>query len=124
MTFNDIYEEAHRAGLKALTECKPIPIRVVEHANMLDDASPIIKDWGLIDGVCGYAWINVKPGTSRFARWLKENKKADTDTYYGGVTIWVRYGGQSLERKEAYAEAFADSLIKRGFHAINMSRID
>ena len=122
--FEKIYKEAHEAGLSALNKTKPTPIRAVQRANLLDDNSPIVMDYGTIPGVCGFAWINVKPGTSRFCRWLKKKGYGDTDGYYGGITIWVRYGGQTLELKEAYARAFADVLRKHNIDAYDMSRID
>ena len=44
---------------------------------------------------CGFAWVNVKPGTSKFAKWLKEKELASKDSFKGGVTIWVGDFNQS-----------------------------
>jgi hypothetical protein len=106
-----IVQEAEAAGIKALKECVPTPMTV--------------KGYGTYsEGVCGFAWINVKPGTSRFSRFLKETGKGKADYYYGGVTVWVHEGGQSMEMKQAYAKAYANVLISHGIKAIDMSRID
>jgi hypothetical protein len=76
------------------------------------------------EGVCGFAWVVIKPGTSKFARWLKENKLARRDEYYGGVTVRVSDYNQSYTRKSAYAHAFANVLRDAGIRAIDMDRLD
>jgi hypothetical protein len=68
--------------------------------------------------------VNVKPGTSAFAKWLKEKGYARTDDYYGGVTIWISAYNQSFVRKEAHACAMAESLREAGFNAYANSRLD
>jgi hypothetical protein len=119
-----LYEEAHAAGMKAGTECRPMPMRVEQHANMMDDNSPVVKSWNVPDGPCGFAWVNLKPARGRFASWCKKNGKGKPDSYYGGLTFWVREFGQSLERKEKYAGAFAKVLRDKGMNAYSMSRMD
>ena len=104
-----LYRLAHTAGLAAAERCNPAPMVVQEHANMADDNSPVVQSYHVPDGVCGFAWIIVRPGTCSFARWLVKSghgKKA----YHGGIQIWVSGFGQSMQRKEAYAEAFARVL--------------
>lgn len=108
--FREAYRAAARAGTVAAGKCVPTPMVVVEHANQLDDSSPIVKQYEpIMDGVCGFAWINVSPGNSSFARWLTSNDLA-SKAYRGGVDIWVSEFGQSYELKMAYARAFAESL--------------
>lgn len=111
MRFAEIWENAVAAGQKALEECTPTPMVVQQHTNPLDDSSPVSKSWYVSGGVCGFAWVNVSPGNTSFARWLVKQGYAGK-SYRGGVDIWVRAGGQSLERKEAYAHAMAASLKK------------
>jgi hypothetical protein len=75
--------------------------------------------------VCGFAWVNIKPGNSAFANWLKMKKIARRDEYYGGVTVWVSDYNQSMERKMAYAGAFARTLEAAGLKRVYaMSRMD
>ena len=79
------------------------------------------------DGVCGFAWVNVRPGTSRFARWLIRKGVARTDSYYRGVRIWAPGGdrmSQSYDRKMAAAEAYAAVLRESGITAYASGRLD
>lgn len=74
---------------------------------------------------CGFAWTNVKPGTSRLARRLKE-RGGRADSYYGGVTVWMpgRQPTQSVSVHEAASRAFAQVLSEAGFDAHSSSRLD
>ena len=123
-TFDAIYAKAHKAGLEALAQCKPTPMVVKQHRNMLDDNSPVVKSYLVPNGVCGFAWIALRPATSAFARWARDMNYAKKDSYAGGLIFWVREGGQSLELKNAYAQAFAKALQAAGFNAYAQSRID
>ena len=76
------------------------------------------------DGVCGFAWVNIKPARGKFVKYLKDNDIGRKDSYYGGYTLWVSGFGQSLARKESYARAFAKHLEQNGITAIAMSRMD
>ena len=123
--FRKLFDEANAAGVAAAERARPTPMVVVEHANPFDDASPIVRQYApVMDGVCGFAWVNVKPGTSKFARWLKDNGIARTDSYYGGVTIWISDYGQSYERKIAHASAMARVLSEQGIKAYSSGRLD
>jgi hypothetical protein len=73
--------------------------------------------------MCGFAWVNVRPGTSSFARWLKRADLARR-AYHGGLDIWVRQFNQSHERKVAYARAYADVLQDAGVTAYAGDRLD
>lgn len=97
---------------------------VRQHENMLDDSSPVEKQWFVPSGVCGFAWVIIKPGTSSFAKWLVKNEHARPDNYYGGVCHYVSEFGQSMEKKEAYAHAFAQVLSGAGIRAYSNSRMD
>jgi hypothetical protein len=122
--FDSIYDEARRAGLEAVDGMNVIPMIVQQHANMADDSSPVVKNYFAEGGVCGFAWITVKPGNPPFANWLKKNGLGRKDSYYGGVTIWVDEFDQSMQRKEKYAHAFAKVLNDHGITARAMSRLD
>ena len=109
--FAKLYAKAHEAGCKAGDAHVPQPMYIRGYA-------PIA------DGLCGIAWINVKPGTSAFARWLKATGKARTDSYEGGVCIWVTDYNQSFAKKRAYANAFAQVLQEAGIRAMANARLD
>ena len=74
---------------------------------------------------CGFAWVNITPGTSKIARVLKERYGA-RKSYYGGIDVWNpgRSNTQSMGIKEAGAAAFAEVLRKNGIKAYEMSRAD
>lgn len=116
--FKAIWAEALVRGLEAGKRANPEPMTVVMQA------SGETKRFYEPEGLCGFAWVNIRPGTSSFARWLKSKGVAETDWTYGGVSYHVREHNQSIERKEAHAEAIADTLKEHGIDAIAMSRLD
>ena len=119
-----LYKRAHEAGMKAGKEVVPTPMVVQQRANPFDDTSPVVKTYEpVMGGVCGFAWVVVTPGTSSFARWLTKTGKGSKH-YYGGTSIWVGEFGQSMTRKEAYAQAFAKVLRDAGIDAYSGSRMD
>ena len=120
-----IYSEAHALGIKAGNECSPTPMVVGTPTTPLGNDIDYSKDtYYVSDGVCGFAWVNIKPARGGFVKYLKENDIGRKDSYYGGYTVWVSGFGQSLARKEAYARAFAKHLEQNGVTAIAMSRMD
>ena len=122
--FQALFKTAQDAGLEAMLKTIPTPIVVEQHKNQLDDNSPVEQSWFVSDGVCGFAWITVRPGNSSFARWLVKMKYGKVDGYSGGVTIWIREGRQSMQLKEAYARAMTEVLRQADIRAYAHSRID
>lgn len=123
--FQKLWDKAVAAGQAAGSAHNPTPIRVFERTNPFNDNSPVKTDYGVYnEGVCGFAWVIVKPGTSAFARWLKTQGHARTDSYYGGVSIWISDYNQSYERKEAHAQAMTEVFQEAGIKASGMSRLD
>ncbi len=126
MDFQALYNLADQAGKAAAKALTPTPMVVGTPTTLFGNEIDYSKPVEVVnDGVCGFAWVNLKPGNSAFANWLKKNKLARPDSYYGGVTIWVSDYNQSMERKSAYAGAFARVLVENGFkRAYSMSRMD
>jgi hypothetical protein len=121
----ELFARARAAGLEAAAEVVPIPMIVVERANPLDDASPIMRKYApIMDGVCGFAWIKIRPARGPFVSYLKSRGMGKADSYEGGYMLWVSEFNQSLARKEAYAGAFAMVLNAAGLNAYSMSRMD
>lgn len=118
-----LYNKAHTAGMAAGTSFKPAPMVVQTHADPLTPNSPVVASEVVSEGVCGFAWITVRPGNCSFANWLKKNHLA-RPAYRGGVDIWVYQFNQSMQRKEAYADAFAKVLVEAGINAYAGSRMD
>lgn len=121
--FQDLWDRACAAGAAAAVACKPIPMVVQEHANMLDDKSPVKQQWVVEGGVCGFAWVVVTPGTSAFAHWLKAEGHASKH-YYGGMCVWAKPSTQSMAVKEAWCHAFAEVLKAAGIKCYTGSRMD
>jgi hypothetical protein len=113
--FNDIIESALQAGIKAGRECRPIPMVICDTTG---------KPLELIDdGACGFAWVTVRPANSSFAIWAKK-QGIMRPMYGGGITYWVRDFGQSVDRKAAFAGAFAKVLRENGIQATAGDRLD
>lgn len=74
---------------------------------------------------CGFAWVNISPGTSAIARELKKRGDA-RKSYSGGVDVWNpgKSFVQNVDIKYAGARAFADVLQKYGVKAYAMDRLD
>lgn len=98
--YRDIIVRAEQAAREAYKAAAPEPMTVQ------DDRTG--QTWHVSEGVCGFAWVTVFPGTSSFARWLVK-AEVGRKAYRGGIQIWMR-GGQSYERKSAAANAYADTL--------------
>lgn len=126
--FDELWKRAKLAGLYAGEQAKPNPMVVGQAKDLTsDEIDPTKPVYYESEGMCGFAWVNVRPGTSRFARWLKAKDYARRDTYYGGVTIWISEHGQSVARKEAHARAMAETLgelADDGIMVLAMSRLD
>jgi len=128
-SYQTIWQEALAAGEQAMISCTSTPMVVQQHTNMLDDSSPVEKQWFVSGGVCGFAWVNIKPATAKFSRWLTQHdSNVKPDSYYGGLTYWVYQGGQSMELKSAFAGAMARCLNhyskQLGIRVIPMERMD
>jgi hypothetical protein len=120
-----LYDSAHEAGMNAVSNLQVVPMIVGEETNLFSGKIDYNKPTHFVeDGVCGFAWVNVKPGNSKFANWLKKNELARSDSYYGGVTVWVSAFNQSMQKKEAYARGFAEVLRNAGINAYSQSRMD
>lgn len=121
--FADLFARADAAGRAAAEATRPTPMVVQQHRDVLDDASPVVQEWVVPSGVCGFAWVTIHPATSAAARYAKKHLGART-AYRGGMEIWVAAYGQSMELKEAYAHAYARVLRDAGLKAYSGSRMD
>src|SRR5262245_13824929 len=122
--FRELFDRAMAAGMAAGNAAKPVPMMVTQHKDPTNDRSLPVAMWHVPDGVCGFAWVKLRPGTTSFARWLLKNKLARKD-YYGGVAINMKAFNQSMERKLAAAEAMAEVFrTELGVSAYADSRMD
>ena len=115
--FAQLYQDACEAGRAAAARVTPAPMIVREDI-------PGGRSWTVADGPCGFAWITVTPGNCSFALWLKKQGIARRNYGEPGVIIWVSEYDQSMIRKSAYANAFAEVIRAAGIKAYAGSRLD
>lgn len=96
--YAEVYANAQTAGLQAGYDVVPTPMVVSGY-----ESQPVM------DGMCGFAWVSIRPGNSAFARWLVKQGYA-RKAYNGGVQVWISAHNQSITRKYAHASAMADVL--------------
>ena len=116
--YQEIIDKATEEGHKALWQTKPNPVGWVQAD--LDD-KPIGKTYIVDEGLCGGAYIILTDSRSEFVKWCKTNDKLSIDKNIGGKGYTIStfdahrdYRGQSAERYEACAEAFAKVLQENG----------
>lgn len=124
MNCEQIYNEAHAAGCNAVANLRVRPMIVSERANPLDDSSNVVCQYYVEDGVCGFAWVKIRPARGKFVKWLKDNKIGRPNSYEGGYDISIFDYNQSMQKKETYADAFAKVLVSNGIKAYGQSRMD
>jgi hypothetical protein len=123
--WQDLWEAAEAKGFAAGDAAVPAPMIVGDSVSLFSDEIDYTKKTFFVsEGVCGFAWIKVTPGTSSFARWLVKTGKSRGKAYGGGVDIWVSHYGQSMTRKEAFARAVTSVLREAGINAYAQSRMD
>ena len=119
-----LLEKAHLMGMDAGRRVGVTPMIVgtptETFGSEIDHSKPTYFVEG---GVCGFAGVVIKPARGKFVSYLKRLDKGYKH-YYGGYYVPVREFGQSLTRKEAYAEAFAKVLSEEGMRCYVDSRMD
>lgn len=121
--YEALWQTALDAGNAAAAACTPTPMIVGEAKSLFTDEIDYSKPvYYVADGACGFAWINFK-GNTAFGRWAKKAGVARKG-YPTGLTYWVSAFNQSMQKKEAFAYAFAAVLREAGIEAYAGSRLD
>lgn len=125
----ELFVAAQKAARKAFDECKPIPMIVGEARGLFGNEIVPGTEEFVSDGVCGFAWVRIKPARGSFVAFLKSKKIGRSDDYLGGYTIWSNFVvpgdyTQSMQRKSAACDAFANMLCDAGINAWSESRMD
>lgn len=113
-----IYNEAHEAGMVAGKRFTPEPMTVSYR-----DIDGSVRRDTISDGVCGFAYVRIRPARGKFVKFLKDNRIGYT-SYEGGYKVSVNAFNQSMERKLAYAVAFCKVLDSYNINAYPESRLD
>lgn len=123
--WQELWDAAEAKGFAAGDAAVPTPMIVGSPSTPLgSDVDFSQKTYFVSEGVCGFAWVKVRPGTSSFARWLVRTGRSRGKAYHGGVDIWIGHYGQSMQRKEAFAYAMAETFREAGIKAYAGSRMD
>ena len=109
--YTSIMDLAHARGIQAGRAALPEPMNITDGK----------QTWIIPEGACGFAWVSIK-GNSPFGRYARLH--GFTKGYPSGLQLWVSFFNQSVIRKEAYAEAYAEVLRSFGIDAHAHSRLD
>ena len=104
---SDLYA-AWAAGNTAADALTVIPMTVVGREGV----------YHVEGGVCGFARVEVRPRTSAWSKWLRGRGWRSSD-YHKCVYLNISDFGQSLQRKEAFARAFASHLTAKGYPGVD-----
>jgi hypothetical protein len=117
--FEALVSVAHQKGIEAGNAITPNAMQVVQTDL---SGNPIGKVYTCSEGLCGFAYVTLSKGNSSFALWAK--KKGYFRKGYNGTFLSVQLFNQSVERKEAYANAYAQTLRNAGIDCYSHSRLD
>ena len=123
MYFQELYDEALKRGEEEAKKCVPVPMTVQQHASPVDDASPVVKEWYVPGGVCGFAWVWFPDGRSAVCNFFRKIK-AGSKHYQGGYNVRCPLMTQSMQTKEAWARGFSNVFQDAGINCYAQSRMD
>jgi hypothetical protein len=131
VTFNTICDKADTAGQVAVEKLKVTPMIVGQETSLFSGKIDYSKTTYYVeDGVCGFAWVDVYPAHKGNTRLGKDERKVleasgfKKDVYGKKYYKWISAFNQSMQKKEAYADAFAKVLRENGLKAYAGSRLD
>jgi len=112
----NLFQRAHQAGCDAVALLQVQPMTVYDPMRK--------KSYYVEDGACGFAWVTIKPANSKFSKMMQVYGYARKSIYEPGIMMWVSDYNQCVQKKEAYAYAFAQVLRDAGIKASAHSRLD
>ena len=130
-TFTAICEKASQAGYAAVETARVVPMVLGQETSLfsgvIDETKPT---YFVEDGVCGFAWVSVKPENIGNTRLGKQERRAleavgfRKNDYEKTYLLRISDFNQSMQKKEAYADAYAKVLRGHGIRAYSGSRMD
>lgn len=112
--FERLHQRAMQAGRQAAEGVDVTP--------MIVEDPYVGRTYVVPSGVCGFAWVSFA-GNTGWGRWARKTGWASKG-YPTGLVFRVTAYGQSMTRKEAYAQAYAQVLREAGITAYAESRMD
>jgi hypothetical protein len=129
--FRTICEKADAAGKAAVEKLQVVPMIVGSETSLFSNQIDYSKPTYFVeDGVCGFAWVDVYPQHKGNTRLGKQERKIleilgfRKNDYAKTYQKWISAYNQSMQKKEAYARAYADILRANGMKAYSGSRLD
>lgn len=125
-----VFATAERTADAAALAATPTPMIVGTAIGLSDRIDPTQRTYVIPDGVCGFAWVRVRPARGAFVTWCKQNNIGRSDSYEGGYVIPAHELApslrktQSYERKMAAANAAAAVLRDAGINAYSEGHLD
>jgi hypothetical protein len=114
--FRNDLEDAFTVAMLAGNAANPTPMAVYNPAS---GATHIVSD-----GVCGFAYVTIRPRTCKLARFAVDCGWR-SNSWHKRIELSIQEFGQSLARKEAFAEAFTKRMHELGHPEVSWdSRID
>lgn len=130
-TFELICKKADKAGKAAVEKLQVVPMIVGQETSLFSNKIDYTKPTYYVeDGVCGFAWVDIYPANKGNTRAGKEERKVlesfgfRKNDYAKTYQKWISIYNQSMQKKEAYARAFAEVLRENGLKAYCGSRMD
>lgn len=129
--FTAICEKADAAGKAAVEKLQVVPMIVGQETSLFSNKIDYSKPTYFVeDGVCGFAWVDIYPVHKGNTRLGKEERKIleaagfRKNDYAKTYQRWISAYNQSMQKKEAYASAYAKVLRENGMKAYSGSRLD
>ena len=130
-TFTAVCKKADAAGKAAVEKLQVVPMIVGQETSLFSNKIDYSKQIYFVeDGVCGFAWVDVYPTHKGHTRLGKEERKIleaagfRKNDYMKTYRLWISMYNQSMQKKEAYASAYAKVLRENGIKAYSGSRLD
>lgn len=131
VTFNSICNKADAAGKAAVEQLNVTPMIVGQETSLFSGEIDYSKPTEYVaDGPCGFAWVSVFPANKGNTRLGKQERAVLKDAgfrlndYEKAFQLWISQYNQSMQKKEAYASAYAGVLRENGLKAYSGSRMD
>ncbi len=114
-----LHQKAHAAGVEAAEAVTPVPMVVGSPthplgSNIDPEAGPVYR---VPSGICGVGTIKMPANTS-FAREMMAQGFARKSSAAAGCRIYIGHGGQSYEKKFAYAGGYVSVLREAGIDKV------
>ena len=122
---------AHDAGMEAVKTVVTRAVLIYQETHPFSgEMDPTKPSYVLDDYPCGFAWVSVKPANKGNTRLGKDERRAleavgfRKNYYEKSYQLWISNFNQSMQKKEAYADAYAKVLRGHGIRAYSGSRMD